>query len=652
MNMHANLAQPLQFASPFLVFGGPYSNLEALEALLGEAARLGIPQDHIICTGDVVAYCADAAACVEKIRASGMHVIMGNCEESLALAADDCGCGFVPGSSCERLSTAWFEHAGRTIDSDARTWMAKLTRSLMIESAGMRIAVIHGGATRINRFIFSSTSQQIKSAELDHLCVDGVIGGHCGLPFTQTIGNRFWHNAGTIGVPANDGTPRVWFSVFRPEGERLRIEHRELEYDHRAAASKMYAAGLPPEYAESLATGLWPSCDILPYREITERGVALLPGACVIERSDQTDTRTTARRAKTAVATTMWPSGNRDNRTKLEGNKFSNAYVTADGKARASVALHRLDTLWVNTGTLCNIACSNCYIESSPRNDRLAYITQAEVSGYLDEIERDGLGTAEIGFTGGEPFMNPEFLEMLEEVLSRGYRALVLTNAMKPMQRFKLRLFELNARYSHLLSIRISLDHYTPERHEEERGTGSFAPTVNGMKWLSDSGFRLSAAGRTMWNEPEAAARTGFAKLFAAEGIAIDAFDPAALVLFPEMDETVDVPEITTACWGILHKSPGDLMCSSSRMVVKRKGAGTPTVLACTLIPYDQRFELGPTLRDASKPIHLNHPHCARFCVLGGASCVAPATSGKNGAPGIQKEPAFVSVAANAERLL
>lgn len=649
MNIHATFGRPLQFASPFLVFGGPYSNLEALEALLREAARLGVPRNQIICTGDVVAYCADAAACVDTIRASGIHVIMGNCEESLALAAGDCGCGFIPGSSCEKLSAAWFEHADRTIDADARAWMAGLPHSLMIEASGMRIAVIHGGATRINRFIFSSTSAQIKAAELDHLGADGVIGGHCGLPFTQSIGSRFWHNAGTIGVPANDGTPRVWFSVFRPEGERLWIEHRELEYDHRAAASKMYAAGLPPEYAESLATGLWPSCDILPYREITERGVALVPGTCLIERHERADADEKSARAKTMAATLLWPAGDRDNRTKLAKNKFTNTLTTADGKPRASVALHRLDTLWVNTGTLCNIACSNCYIESGPRNDRLAYITQAEVSGYLDEIERDGLETVEIGFTGGEPFMNPEFLEMLEEVLSRGYRALVLTNAMKPMQRFKLRLLELNARYAHLLSLRISLDHYTPERHEEERGTGSFAPTVNGMKWLSDSGFRLSAAGRTMWNEQEGAARAGFAKLFAAEGIDIDAFDPAALVLFPEMDETVDVPEITTACWNILHKSPGDLMCSSSRMVVKRKGAGTPTVLACTLIPYDQRFELGPTLRDASKPIHLNHPHCARFCVLGGASCVAPATSGKNDASGIKKESAFVSVTANAE---
>ena len=77
-------------------------------------------------------------------------------------------------------------------------------------------------------------------------------------------------------------------------------------------------------------------------------------------------------------------------------------------------ALERLETLWINTGTLCNITCRNCYIESSPSNDRLAYMTAAEAAAYFDEIAARGLGTREIGFTGGEPFMNPQLLDMVE----------------------------------------------------------------------------------------------------------------------------------------------------------------------------------------------------------------------------------------------
>ncbi len=98
---------------------------------------------------------------------------------------------------------------------------------------------------------------------------------------------------------------------------------------------------------------------------------------------------------------------------------------------------------------------------------------------------------------------------------------------------------------------------------------------------------------------------------------------PAQLVLLPEMDATKDVPEITTACWGILGVSPDAMMCASSRMVIKRKGAAHPSVVSCTLLPYDLQFELGRTLQEASGTVALNHPHCARFCVLGGGSCTS-----------------------------
>ena len=67
--------------------------------------------------------------------------------------------------------------------------------------------------------------------------------------------------------------------------------------------------------------------------------------------------------------------------------------------------------------------------------------------------------------------------------------------------------------------------------------------------------------------------------------------------------------------------SPDAMMCASSRMVVKRKGAARPVVVPCTLLPYDEAFELVHTLAESAGPVPLNHPHCARFCVLGGGSC-------------------------------
>ena len=301
--------------------------------------------------------------------------------------------------------------------------------------------------------------------------------------------------------------------------------------------------------------------------------------------------------------------------------KFADPRFTATGERRAHVALKSLETLWFNTGTLCNLACCHCYIESSPKNDRLAYLSAAEVETFLDEIDRLGCATRLIGFTGGEPFMNPHLPAMLEDALGRGYRVLVLSNAMRPMMKLAQPLLALNERHRDRLAIRVSIDHYGRALHELERGPRSWNPALAGLLWLVENGFDVHVAGRRFSGEPEAALRAGYARLFAAHRLPIDAHDPAQLVLFPEMDAGKDVAEITTACWGILGVSPDAMMCATSRMVVKRKGAERPVVVSCTLLPYDRQFELGHTLREANGTVALNHPHCARFCVLGGGSC-------------------------------
>jgi hypothetical protein len=314
----------------------------------------------------------------------------------------------------------------------------------------------------------------------------------------------------------------------------------------------------------------------------------------------------------------------------LARKKFEDPDWTASGEPRATVSLDGLQTLWINTGTLCNITCRNCYIESSPSNDRLIYLTAAEVQPFLQEA--DALGTREIGFTGGEPFLNPDILDMLADGLARGFEVLVLTNAMLPMQRprLKLGLVQLNETYKGKLTLRVSLDHYTRALHETERGPRTWEITLQGIDWLSARGFQIAIAGRTCWGEDEVAARAGYAALIKEHGWRIEPNDAAQLMLFPEMDGTDDVPEITTRCWDILNKSPSEVMCSSTRMIVKRKGAAAPVVLPCTLLPYDTAFEMGTTLAAAAEAnggmftngaVKLCHSHCAKFCVLGGGSC-------------------------------
>ncbi len=325
-----------------------------------------------------------------------------------------------------------------------------------------------------------------------------------------------------------------------------------------------------------------------------------------------------ARRGRDAIATALFPAHSpfADPAAQpLDPAKFRDPAVTAKGERRASVALERLDTLWINTGTLCNLACQTCYIESSPTNDALVYLSLAEAEAYFEEAA--AIGVREIGFTGGEPFMNRDMVAMLRAALGRGFEVLVLTNAMRPMRRFEDALKAIVLEHGDRLTMRVSLDHHSRAVHEAERGAGTWDKAVDGLKWLSDHGFRLAVAGRRLGGESEAKARAGYTRLFAELGVRID----AGHVLFPEMDATADVPEISEGCWDILHVAPSTMMCASSRMVVKARGAARPHVVPCTLLPYDPGFALGETLAEAGGRVMLNHPHCARFCVLGGASC-------------------------------
>ncbi len=318
----------------------------------------------------------------------------------------------------------------------------------------------------------------------------------------------------------------------------------------------------------------------------------------------------------------------------IDLRKFVDPQKTLQGQNRAEVALTRLETLWINTGTLCNIECLNCYIKSSPTNDQLIYFSLDDAVALYDEIKSLNLGTTEIGFTGGEPFMNPQLPDMVEAALKRGFKVLVLSNAMQPMQRKRVKqeLLKLQATYGDKLALRISLDHYTKELHEVERGPQTWAKVIDGLDWLSDNNFNIAIAGRTCWGEPENTEREGYARLIAEHKWPIDSQNHGQLILFPEMNEQVDVPEITTSCWKILGKVPDDVMCATSRMVVRRKDSNLPTILPCTLLPYDAGFDMGSDLKTSlvkdqgnfnNGAVKLNHPHCAKFCVLGGGSCTA-----------------------------
>jgi predicted phosphodiesterase len=268
---------------PLLIFGGPYSNLQALKALHSIAQEREIPAERCICTGDIVAYCAQPKETVAFIREWGVHCLMGNCEESFAAGSEDCGCGFDEGTQCDLLSAQWFNYANTQLGNSERQWFASLPRQIRFDYNGKNNSknglVVHGSVSSINQFIFESTDIKTFTEEFELANkienTDIILGGHCGIPFTKKINDKVWHNAGAIGIPANDGTPRTWYSIIDSKNNQMIFETHEINYNHQETQNAMITSGMDNGYAKALSSGLWPSMDVLPESERDQQGVAL-----------------------------------------------------------------------------------------------------------------------------------------------------------------------------------------------------------------------------------------------------------------------------------------------------------------------------------------------------------------------------------------
>ncbi len=260
---------------PVLLFGGPYSNLAATEAMQTEAQRLQIPPERVICTGDIIAYCAEPVETLELIRHWGIHVVQGNCEQSLGAGAPDCGCGFDSDSSCSLLSIEWYRYASQRVSPEQQHWMAELPGQLDFQLGALRFSVVHGSTQSINEFIFPGTPQALKQARLSATAADAVVGGHCGIPFGERLERGYWLNAGVIGMPANDGTQDGWYLLLKPDRDGVEAHWARLPYEAQTSRQRMQQADLCNAYAQALTSGRWPSIDILPEADRLESATPL-----------------------------------------------------------------------------------------------------------------------------------------------------------------------------------------------------------------------------------------------------------------------------------------------------------------------------------------------------------------------------------------
>ncbi len=258
-----------------LVFGGIYSNLEALEALQAKAQQLGFSPEQIICTGDILGYCADPEACVQFVKDWGIQVISGNVELNIVKGADNCGCNFDEGSRCDVFSRSWFPYAKKSLSASSLAWLTKLPTHLSFHFGGKTVQVVHGSYHNCNEFIFGSTPWKAKEKNFLDCNADIILAGHSGLPFLEKKAGKAWFNPGVIGMPANDGTPRVWYGLLSIQEVNIGYQIRPLDYNFQQASRKMQINGLPKSYAETLRTGLWDNCEILPPKETALQGIPL-----------------------------------------------------------------------------------------------------------------------------------------------------------------------------------------------------------------------------------------------------------------------------------------------------------------------------------------------------------------------------------------
>lgn len=259
-----------------LVFGGVYSNLQALEALKKVADQYGFAPGSIICTGDVVGYCAQPEESVQLIKNWGIHCIAGNVEIQLRERQEDCGCDFNEDSRCDIFSRNWYTYAQRNVSEPSLQWMETLPDYLTFNFGDKKSMVVHGSYFGTSDFIFKSTPEEVKQKSFDATNTGLILAGHCGLPFADRINNKLWLNAGVIGMPANDADRRVWYATLEIKDSIIEYEFHRLEYDNETTARLMHENKLPQQYAKTILDGVWDNCEILPETETAEQGQPII----------------------------------------------------------------------------------------------------------------------------------------------------------------------------------------------------------------------------------------------------------------------------------------------------------------------------------------------------------------------------------------
>ena len=273
--MDQKIAHLSKISGKTLLFGGVYSNLQALESLKQIAEKENINPENCICTGDIVGYCAQPEETVQLFKLWGAKSIVGNVEIQLRENAADCGCDFREGSRCDGFSQLWYPFAQSKLSENSLEFLKTLPNNISFNYANKKITVVHGSYFNVSEFIFKSTNWNVKEPNFEATKSDVIIAGHCGLPFNHQHKNKLWLNPGVIGMPANDGNPSVWYAILDDKNNSFNFTHKTLDYNYKLTSKLMQNGLLPEEYSRTIVTGIWDNTEILPAIETGLQGFGI-----------------------------------------------------------------------------------------------------------------------------------------------------------------------------------------------------------------------------------------------------------------------------------------------------------------------------------------------------------------------------------------
>ncbi len=522
-------------------FGGAYANPYALGAMLADARARGCEQ--VFNLGDLGGFGAECDAIWPLLREHAVESIAGNYDIAIGRGDDDCGCGYSDPRD-NHFAQLMYDYTRAHTGADFAAWMAGLPRELRRSLGGVDVHMVHGSPVAVNDFLWESLDDDEVRSRLALSGAGLLLCTHTGIPWQRRISGTLVVNVGAAGRPANDGRTDTWYAVVDLEDGHARAELVPVAYDWRSQAASMRSAGLPAAFVETIETGWWTTClEIVPPPERARGRYHVYRGAM--------------------------PTG-----FAADGLGWADApAVPGDGLPVVSMFGSEVfpSRLWVYTNFHCNLACDYCVVASSP-HARRREISLDRFRTLVDEAVDEGF--TEIYLTGGEPFVHPEIVPMIEYASDR-LATVVLTNAMLFSGRRGRDLERLAGRPR--LTLQSSIDGALSTTHDRWRGAGSWARAMHGIEYARELGLPLRVA---MTETPDNRAEVPQLRDLLA-GLGVEGSDFAVRPLVgrgiaaeqgvgEQISDAVMVPELTVTADGVhWHPVGGDVDASPDLLVAR-----------------------------------------------------------------------------------